>query len=348
MPLARLPLARFLQLAAAAVLLCAAAAHADDYSEITTLLKDGKSSQALVQVEQRLASHPKDPQLRFLRGVAQSEGKQTKAAIETFTALTRDYPELPEPYNNLAVLYAQENQLDKARTALEMAIRTNPSYATAHENLGDIYAKLAGQAYNKALQLDAGHAEAIKPKLALIRELFSAPAGATRQTTTTTPPEKISTVAATPATAVSGTNAQGAATTVPAAPAAPTPESKPTSVSAPGETAKEQAAAAVQAWAKAWTAQNMDAYFAAYTNDFVPSRQQSRAEWEKDRRARITDKTHISVTLSGLHVKVEGDKAVVSFRQDYRGDALHVNSPKTLTLVQQAGSWKIARESVSK
>ena len=55
-----------------------------------------------------------------------------------------------------------------------MAIRTNPSYATAHENLGDIYAKLASQAYNKALQLDAANATSVKPKLALIRELFSA------------------------------------------------------------------------------------------------------------------------------------------------------------------------------
>ena len=72
------------------------------------------------------------------------------------------------------MLYANQNQLDKARTALEMAIRTNPSYATAHENLGDIYAKLASQAYNKALQLDAANATSVKPKLALIRELFSA------------------------------------------------------------------------------------------------------------------------------------------------------------------------------
>ncbi|MBN9330112.1 MAG: hypothetical protein ABT03_02990 [Comamonas sp. SCN 67-35] len=188
MPASRFSLIRFLQLAAAAALLTASAVHADGYDDITALLKDGKASQALVQVEQRLAITPKDPQLRFLRGVAQSEGKQTQAAIETFTGLTRDYPELPEPYNNLAVLYAQGNQLDKARTALEMAIRTNPGYATAHENLGDIYARLAAQAYDKALQLDPGHGEAIKPKLALIRELFSARTGAAASATTAAAP----------------------------------------------------------------------------------------------------------------------------------------------------------------
>ena len=69
------------------------------------------------------------------------------------------------------MLYANQNQLDKARTALEMAIRTNPSYATAHENLGDIYAKLAGQAYGNALQLDANNS-AVKLKQAQLRELF--------------------------------------------------------------------------------------------------------------------------------------------------------------------------------
>ena len=152
----------------------AAQAQANDYAEITQLLKAGKAAEALTKADQRLSATPRDPQLRFLKGVAQADSGKPADAVATFTKLTEDYPELPEPYNNLAVLYANQNQLDKARTALEMAIRTNPSYATAHENLGDIYAKLASQAYNKALQLDAANATSVKPKLALIRELFSA------------------------------------------------------------------------------------------------------------------------------------------------------------------------------
>src|SRR2546425_9737176 len=74
-----------------------------------------------------------------------------------FTKLTQDYPELPEPYNNLAVIYASQGQYEKARAALEQSIRTHPSYATAYENLGDVYAKLASQAYDKALQLDSSN-----------------------------------------------------------------------------------------------------------------------------------------------------------------------------------------------
>ena len=79
---------------------------------------------------------------------------------------------MPEPYNNLAVLYASQGQYDKARKSLEMAIRTHPSYAIAHENLGDVYAKMASEAYDKALQLDRGNAAA-QTKLAMIKDLFS-------------------------------------------------------------------------------------------------------------------------------------------------------------------------------
>ncbi|MDP2096135.1 MAG: tetratricopeptide repeat protein, partial [Hydrogenophaga sp.] len=143
------------------------AAQADDYAEVNRLVRAGQLSEALAKADQYLTSKPRDPQMRFLKGVIQTESGKTTEAIATFSKLTGDFPELPEPYNNLAVLYAGQSQFDKARAALEMAIRTNPSYATAHENLGDVYAKLASQAYSKALQLDAGNA-AVAPKLSLI------------------------------------------------------------------------------------------------------------------------------------------------------------------------------------
>src|SRR3990167_6168037 len=132
-------------------------AQTDDYAEVNRLMRAGQLSEALSKVDQYLTSKPRDPQMRFLKGVIQTEGGKHSDAIATFSKLTEEFPELPEPYNNLAVLYAGQSQFDKARAALEMAIRTNPSYATAHENLGDVYAKLASQSYSKALQLDAGN-----------------------------------------------------------------------------------------------------------------------------------------------------------------------------------------------
>lgn len=326
----------------------AAQAQANDYAEITQLLKAGKAAEALTKADQRLSATPRDPQLRFLKGVAQAESGKPADAVATFTKLTEDYPELPEPYNNLAVLYANQNQLDKARTALEMAIRTNPSYATAHENLGDIYAKLASQAYNKALQLDAANATSVKPKLALIRELFSADIAKGAKPAAAAPaPAVVATQRPAPAPAPA---AAPAPTTAPAATAA-APAATPAPAPAAPDAAKQEAAkdakevtAAVQAWAAAWAAKDMKAYLAAYGKDFDPPGRMTRAAWEKEREARIVGKSKITVQVSDLNVSVNGNKATARFRQAYSADSLNVSSRKTLDLVESNGRWLIVRE----
>src|SRR3989304_930039 len=148
-----------------------AGAQSDDYQEASRLFRSGQQAQALERVDNFLKGNPKDARARFLKGLILTEQNKPADAIRLFTGLTEDFPELPEPYNNLAVLHASQGQYDKARSALEMAIRTHPSYATAHENLGDIYAKMASQAYDKALQLDKSNAAA-QTKLNLIKDLF--------------------------------------------------------------------------------------------------------------------------------------------------------------------------------
>ena len=175
----RLNFASLLVMATAAALLLAPAVHADTLQDISKQIKQGQYPQALVQVDKYLADKPKDAQGRFLKGIILTEMNKPAEAIAIFTRLTEDYPELPEPYNNLAVIYAQQKQFDKARQALEMAIRTHPSYATAHENLGDIYARLASQSYDKALQIDSSNSSAQK-KLALISDLMSTSAAPAR------------------------------------------------------------------------------------------------------------------------------------------------------------------------
>ena len=326
----------------------AAQAQANDYAEITQLLKDGKAAEALTKADQRLSATPRDPQLRFLKGVAQADSGKPADAVATFTKLTEDYPELPEPYNNLAVLYANQNQLDKARTALEMAIRTNPSYATAHENLGDIYAKLASQAYNKALQLDAANATSVKPKLALIRELFSADIAKGAKPAAAAPaPAVVATQrpapAPAPAAAPAPTPAPAATAAAPAATPAPAPAAPDAAKQEAAKDAKE-VTAAVQAWAAAWAAKDMKAYLAAYGKDFDPPGRMTRAAWEKEREARIVGKSKITVQVSDLNVSVNGNKATARFRQAYSADSLNVSSRKTLDLVESNGRWLIVRE----
>jgi len=295
-------------------------AQTDDYAEVNRLVRSGQLSEALAKADQYLGSKPRDPQMRFLKGVIQTESGRSGDAIGTFLKLTEDYPELPEPYNNLAVLYASQSQFDKARVALEMAIRTNPSYATAHENLGDVYAKLASQAYSKALQLD-GSNTGVAPKLSLIRNLFGADSRG----------------AAAVATAPTAPTAPTAATS---RPAEPTPAAAP---AAPGS--GDAVESAVQAWANAWSSRNMTSYLAAYAPNFTPPGGQTRAAWESERRARIVPRQRISVDVSDLDVSVDGDRATARFRQDYASDNLNVTSRKVLELVRSGDRWLIVRES---
>ncbi len=326
----------------------AGTARADEYADTLQLLRAGKLVEAQAKTDAFLANKPRDPQMRFLKGVIQRDAGKVNEAIATFNRLTEDYPELPEPYNNLAVLYAGQSQFDKARAALEQAIRTNPSYATAHENLGDVYAKLASQAYNKALQLDSGNT-AVQPKLALIRELFTPNLKAQRPATSPPVPAPTPTPAPAPAPMPVPTPAPTPVPTPPPTPAAvsaptPAPATVP-SKPAVADAVTKDVETAVSAWAKAWAAKDMSAYLGAYGKDFDPPGSQTRSTWEDDRRKRITGKSSISIKLENLSVTVDGNRAVAKFRQDYRADALSVASRKTLDLHRVGERWLIVKES---
>jgi tetratricopeptide (TPR) repeat protein len=340
-------------------LLAATAAYADDYADVNRLLRAGQLAEANTKADAYLATKPRDAQMRFLKGVILTEQGKPNDAITAFLKLTEEYPELPEPYNNLAVLYAGQNQFDKARAALEMAIRTNPSYATAHENLGDVYAKLASQAYSKALQLDSSNT-GVQPKLGLIRDLFN-PKG---QRPTAAAPTAPTTIAKAPAPAVAPpapapaptpapTPAPGpapaAVASAPVAaapavkPAAPLPAPPPPAPAASNSNDEQAVNAAVQAWAAAWSAKNMGDYLGAYGKDFdAPG---GRKAWEEERKKRILGKNKISVKLSNVVVNVTGNTAKARFKQDYDADTLSVSSTKTLSLAKVGERWVIVRES---
>lgn len=160
-----------LRLLALSGFLWAGMAQADMYEDVSKLTRSGKTAEAIAKADQYLSTNSRDPQMRFLKGVAQSKAGDLAAATSTFEALIEEYPELPEPYNNLAVIYANDGQLEKARSALEMAVRNNPNYAVAHENLGDIHARLAHQAYNKSLQLNDNN-RALKLKLSTLTSML--------------------------------------------------------------------------------------------------------------------------------------------------------------------------------
>lgn len=167
----RLPLSTLLLLAA----LTAAPARADDLANAQRLWLAGQKTQAIEQIEQALTRQPDDLQLRFALGVMRMETGERGKALDIFTRLTQDFPDLADPYNNLAVLHAAAGELDEAKIALEQALRLQPEHAQAQENLGDVLLRLALRAYQRAQKVSLTPNDALAGKinrtLALTREL---------------------------------------------------------------------------------------------------------------------------------------------------------------------------------
>lgn len=380
------------------------AAQADDAADIARLARSGQGEEALRRIDALLARQPADAQIRFMKGVMLSDTRPAEA-IAIFVKLTQDYPKLPEPYNNLAVLYAAAGQYDKARAALDKALRTHPAYATAFDNLGDVHARLASQAYDKALQIHS--AKPAPAQLALMRTLTMpgtqsaslavgplapvAPAPVIATPAAPQPPAPPAPVAvapskpAPPAAAIIATAPVEAKPVAPAVPpakaesrplAAPPreavpPRPEPARADAgkrpeppvrmvkadkadrpdPKARAAQEAAAereavlnAVQSWARAWSARDVQAYLAHYAPDFDPAGGISRKAWMEERQQRIAGKGRIRVDIDKPQVTTEGNSAIVHFRQSYVSDRLSATSRKTLELERQRGKWLITQE----
>jgi len=296
--------------------------HANDLENADKLYRQGLYEQALNKANTYLANKPKSAQARFLKGLIFTELGKTADAISMFSTLIEDYPELPEPYNNLAVLYANEGQYDKAKLSLEMAIRTHPSYSTAHENLGDIYAKMASQAYDRALQLDRGNV-GTKTKLAMIQELF---VGNKRRNELDSDNDSAPAVFS-------------QAPTKPKISATATATSNETAAT-PGKILNT-----VNAWATAWSAQNVEEYLSFYADNFKTNGGESFASWKATRRERLSNPKSIQVSIEKATVKLaDSNHATVNFRQIYKASHLKATGKKMLLMVKSGEKWLIQEE----
>lgn len=330
--------------------------------------------QALEKTEALIASKPREAQGRFLKGLILTEMNRPNDAIAIFTRLTEDFPELPEPYNNLAVLYAQQKQYDRARSALEMAIRTHPSYAIAHENLGDIYATLASQAYGKALQIDSSNA-ATQTKLSMIRDLIggaskpkpttlvradsgtSAPSPTASGTSTPTPPPAEPTVKTPPTPMPTPPPPPEKPAKLPETPKPPeapapvekTPEKTNTAETPAASTAsvEQEVAKTVQSWVRAWSRKDVKAYLAYYANNFQTPKGVSRKAWETERTQRIDRPGRIQVSAENVRISVSDRKATVKFRQHYASASFKSSANKTLVFVKSGNRWLIQQEVIN-
>lgn len=332
-------------------------------ADLRTPLAAGEYTTVIARADQVLAGEPGDVEARFYKAVALAGLGRRDAALALFQTLTRDVPERPEPWNNLAALHAERGEWDQARDALEQALRTDTTYRTAHDNLGAVYATLAGQAYRKALALDGGAPQA--PKLTLLEQLprtasrtlvasSTAPGkspAATTPTTAAPTPTPAPVVETAPAQAGAAPREDAPAlASVPTVAAAIEPEPEPVAPAARetetpvAPVALAEVQRAVQTWASAWRGQQVADYLAAYTPEYAPAGS-DHAAWAAQRSARIAAPKRIELELRNLEVAVTGPgEARARFLQVYRSDTFVGTTRKTLEFERRAGRWLIRAE----
>jgi tetratricopeptide (TPR) repeat protein len=301
-----------------------APACADLMDEVYQLTDRKQYGAAMEKLDKFLEKNPNDAQARFLKGLVLTERGQRDDAIVIFRNLSQDYPDLPEPYNNLAVLYAEKGLYDEARSALKKAIKTHPTYATAHENMGDIYAKMASKSYRKALSL-SGTNLAIKTKLDHIKRVFVSNTS-TPQVSKDKPHRERS--KARPAKTIKKT----------AKPAKKINDSKLDDLIVVER--------AVKNWVNVWTALDIDGYLNAYSKKFrTPPKFPNYSAWVQNRKRVLGKATSIRVTYKNLRVKLlDENLARAEFTQHYWSPSYKDKVNKTLTLAREGSEWKIVWE----
>jgi ketosteroid isomerase-like protein len=264
---------------------------------------------------------------RFHRAVALAQ-RDPGAALEIFRGLTREFPGWPEPYNNMAVLYAEQGEEKKAEKALLAAMGTHPTYSLVHKNLETLYAGMAGRAYRKALNNDSAGLPA--PKLELASRvgadtLMVADAAVEAE-------QGLSEQAPEPQPAVQVAGAVEA-------PERPEP--------AESETAQARRAvlSTVASWREAWSSQDVERYLSFYALQFEPGNGTTRDHWAVIRRKRLEGPEFIEVEIQNPSVSFQADdRASVRFLQTYRSNTFDGQTIKTLRLSRGSGGWKIIRE----
>ena len=276
--------------------------------EIKLLLKNGKYVLAETLTNKSIEENLNDPELLFYKGIIETNMGKNNQAIDTFRNLTERFPELPEPYNNLAVLYAEKGQFSLAKEILEQAIKTNPSYLTAHINLGDIFTKMASESYNKALEIDKSNNVAIT-KLSMITQLFNYQPN-TKNTTIKVVKSK------------NDVNDEVLSK----------------------KDKEKYILVAIENWKRAWEDKNMDNYLDSYSPNFIYPNNMSKEEWEKYRTNRIVSKKIITISISNIKLRFKKEKVTATFKQNYKSGKLNQTSYKTLVLVGTRDQWLILEE----
>lgn len=351
---------------------------ATELKQAKQLQSKGDLQGAFNQVNHYLVSNPKDPNGWLLYGISLINQNKLNEAADIFRKLSHLYPDSPEPYNNLAVVYARQGDNDKAVEVLLQAFETNPSYAQVQSNLKTVYSAMATQAYNRALDLNSSNKKPDRVSLGILDQVYQPALPQTVLATAT--PQPVRPVAKPVVKAAAPS--QATVSTKPAAKliieerdqsegTVPTPiadkpatdviaSAKPVAITKTvakaelknkaGEVLSEPVRAeilqTITNWATSWSAQNVPAYLDFYTDSYSPDPASvSHKQWVWGRQQRLSKPSFIKVVISDISLAEAGDGKVRSvFRQKYQSDTYQDDVYKTLTLTQENGIWKILTE----
>ncbi|WP_198025003.1 tetratricopeptide repeat protein [Salinisphaera hydrothermalis] len=285
-------------------------------------LTSGEAVQALQATHARLADQADDPQAQFLQAMALADTGDTSGAVALYRTLSKKYPQRARVWNNLGVLYARQGRLAEARQALSHAVASEPGYATAETNLGDVYVALASDAYRRARQQGADADTMNARRRALARLVPSLPSAAK-----------------TDAVASSGSDTSAPHTADSAA-------KKTTSSSASDQAMDRTIDGVLSRWANAWSDQDVAAYLSVYSNDYQPSGDTTRAQWIRRQRVRVTQPKSVNVRVSDIQVtKDSADRAQATFHEHYQAAGHEREATRHMVFVREDGNWRIRRES---
>ena len=304
------------------LLLCGAmpAAHANP--QLQLLIEQSQFAAAARSGEKLLLQNPQDTEARFLTAYAYQMNGKTDQAILLYEAVIGDNPALPEPRNNLAMIYLARGDYDRASQLLVEAINTHSSYGTAYANLSLVYKGIASEAYRRAVS-ESSEPENYNHEIKLIAIT------------------SLDTIAADPL-PMPQLAQQSPAATEPATeePASSTPTLVNTA------NLNTLLIENVRNWAEAWSGKQLDVYTAAYTPDYR-ARFATHEKWVQHRRGRIMRPGEIRVVVSDFTIQQRGDtRASVNFVQAFSSPGYSDRVVKRLDFSRVGSQWKIADEKV--
>ena len=284
-------------------------ASINSVEDLQTLVVEKKYSRAIEAGERMLGEHPQWPDVQFLTAYAYQLNKQSDKATAMYQQLISQRPELPEPRNNLAMIYLQKGDYDAASRLLVEAINTHNSYATAYQNLSRIYTGIASEAYRRALSESKEPAKyAHKIELAALSQLESVSE------------DSVPVIVASSETSSASESAAIDVKTL------------------LGEQIKQ--------WAKAWSDKDFATYTSFYSTEHRPSFA-THSAWVEHRRRRIMRPGFIKIGVSNIQIRAQNDnRAIIDFKQSFDSPTYSDRVKKRLGFRRVGSQWKITDERV--